>query len=62
MANPEMNSCGMYNNITVSDSEDVALFCAAHTMSHANKIAWLDANTIITAGQDSNVKQFTVSD
>ena len=52
----------MYNNITVSDSEDVALFCAAHTMSHANKIAWLDANTIITAGQDSNVKQFTVSD
>ncbi|KAK7110487.1 actin-interacting protein 1-like [Littorina saxatilis] len=34
----------------------------AHTMSHANKIAWLDANTVVTGGQDANVKQFTVSD
>jgi hypothetical protein len=31
-------------------------------MSHANKIAWLDNNTICTAGQDSNVKQFTISE
>lgn len=33
-----------------------------HIMSHANKIAWLNNNTIVTAGQDSNVKQFTISE
>lgn len=29
--------------------------------SHINKLAWVDPNTIITAGHDSNIKQYTVS-
>ncbi|KAK3758037.1 hypothetical protein RRG08_006616 [Elysia crispata] len=34
----------------------------AHPMSHVNKIGWLDNNTILTAGQDCNVKIWTVSE
>jgi len=34
----------------------------AHPLSHVNSIGWLDNNTIITAGQDSNIKLWSVSD
>nr|KAG5693822.1 hypothetical protein BaRGS_004430 [Batillaria attramentaria] len=34
----------------------------AHTMSYPNKIAWINNNTFVSAGQDSNVKIFTISD
>ncbi|KAK0058366.1 actin-interacting protein 1 [Biomphalaria pfeifferi] len=34
----------------------------AHPMSHVNKLAWLDNNTLVTAGQDSNVKLWNVSE
>ncbi|XP_076468215.1 WD repeat-containing protein 1-A-like [Babylonia areolata] len=33
----------------------------AHFKSYFNKVCWVDPCTIITAGQDSNVKQFTVT-
>ncbi|GFR93190.1 actin-interacting protein 1 [Elysia marginata] len=34
----------------------------AHPLSHVNKIGWLDNNTIVTAGQDSNLKIWAVSE
>lgn len=34
----------------------------AHALSHVNKIGWVDNNTIVTAGQDSNLKIWTISD
>lgn len=34
----------------------------AHPMSHFNKVEWLDNNTLVTAGQDSNIKIWKVSD
>ncbi|XP_076461770.1 actin-interacting protein 1-like [Babylonia areolata] len=33
----------------------------AHANSYANRIGWLNATTVVTAGQDSNVKQFNVT-
>ncbi|KAH9491908.1 hypothetical protein Btru_029063 [Bulinus truncatus] len=34
----------------------------AHPMSHVNKLAWLNNNSLVTVGQDSNVKIWNVSD
>ncbi|XP_005098277.1 actin-interacting protein 1 [Aplysia californica] len=34
----------------------------AHPLSHINRLSWLDNNTIVTAGQDSNLKIWQVSD
>lgn len=33
----------------------------AHPLSHINKLCWLDNNTVLTAGQDANLKAWTVS-
>ncbi|RUS75092.1 hypothetical protein EGW08_017146 [Elysia chlorotica] len=34
----------------------------AHPLSHVNKIGWLDNNTVVTAGHDSNVKIWSISE
>ncbi|XP_048241115.1 actin-interacting protein 1-like [Haliotis rufescens] len=38
----------------------VATVKDAHQKSFANKIRWLDNNTFVSAGQDSNIKQWSV--
>lgn len=39
------------------------LLCSsAHPLSHVNQVAWLDNNTVVTVGQDSNLKIWTISD
>ncbi|BFY98615.1 hypothetical protein BsWGS_01655 [Bradybaena similaris] len=34
----------------------------AHPLSHVNKLDWLDNNTVVTGGQDSNIKIWSISD
>ena len=33
----------------------------AHKMSQITRVAWRDNNTVISTGQDSNVKQFKIN-
>jgi WD40 repeat protein len=57
-------SAGLDTNINVYDlqrsGEHPLVYRGAHQMSPINGIAWLNDNTLITVGQDSNVKQWTV--
>ncbi|CAG5120927.1 unnamed protein product [Candidula unifasciata] len=34
----------------------------AHPLSHVNKLSWLDNHTVVTVGQDSNVKIWSLSE
>ncbi|KAI6177442.1 Actin-interacting protein 1 [Aphelenchoides bicaudatus] len=57
-------SAGLDTNINVYDlqksGEHPLVFRGAHQMSPINGIAWLDDKTLLTVGQDSNVKQWSV--
>lgn len=33
-------------------------FSGAHAASYVNKIAWLNDSVVVSAGQDSNIKQW----
>lgn len=50
----------LWDNVTGSIGERPKF--KAHTMSYSNKVAWIDDETFVSAGQDSNVKVFKVSD
>lgn len=58
-------SAGLDTNINVYDlqhsGEHPLVFRGAHQMSAINQIAWLSDSTLITVGQDSNVKQWKVN-
>ncbi|KAL8609408.1 hypothetical protein ACOMHN_019897 [Nucella lapillus] len=45
----------------VNDSYKQKPFIIAHAKSYANRVAWLNNTSVVTAGQDSNVKLFTIT-
>ncbi|KAI6215902.1 hypothetical protein M3Y94_00439400 [Aphelenchoides besseyi] len=57
-------SAGLDTNINVYDleksGEHPLVFRGAHPMNPINGIVWLDDSTLLTVGQDSNVKQWKV--
>ncbi|KAI6233829.1 Actin-interacting protein 1 [Aphelenchoides fujianensis] len=57
-------SAGLDTNLHVYDlqksGEHPLVFKGAHSMSQINGVVWLDDTTILTVGQDSNVKQWSV--
>ncbi|XP_052831609.1 actin-interacting protein 1 [Octopus bimaculoides] len=57
-------SAGVDGNVVVHNIEDTFSSLnikGAHRLSQVNRVIWLDSNVVLSAGQDSNLKQWAIT-
>ncbi|GAB1607841.1 actin-interacting protein 1-like [Argonauta hians] len=57
-------SAGVDGNVVIHNIHDAFSSInikGAHRLSQVNRVSWLDDNTVVSVGQDSNLKQWTIT-